>query len=114
MRIEELDGDGVALALQYRQQAPPLSLPDAFALSLAKTNGFVLLTGDKTLRQLAGTENVDCHGVLWVLEEMHVRTVRSPQDLHAGLTSIGNHRRCRLPKRDITRLLGKFAAAFDD
>ena len=114
LRIEELDGDGVALALQYRQQAPPLSLPDAFALSLAKTNGFVLLTGDKALRQLADAEDVGCHGVLWVLEEMHVRTVRSPQDLHAGLTTVGYHPRCRLPKRDITRLLGKLTAAFDD
>lgn len=114
LRIEELDGDGVALAIDYRQQAPPLSLPDAFALSLAKTNGFVLLTGDKALRQLAGTEEVGCHGVLWLLEEMHVQTIRSPQDLHAGLTAIGNHPRCRLPKRNINQLLTIFADALDD
>lgn len=110
LRIEELDGDGVALAIEYREQAPPLSLPDAFALSLAKTNGFTLLSGDKALRQLAGMQHVPCHGVLWVLEEMHARGVSEAGDLHTGLTAIGDHPRCRLPRRDIARLLATFAA----
>lgn len=90
------------------------SLPNSFALSLAKTNGFVLLTGNKALPQLAGKEQVACHGVLWVLEEMHAGTMRHPRDLHTGLSSIANHPRCRLPRRDITNVLGKFAAAFED
>jgi len=114
LRVEELDGDGVALALTYRTQVPLLSLPDAFALSLAKKNGFTLLTGDKALRELAGAQDVACHGVLWVLEEMHARTVCKARKLHTGLTAIGDHPRCRLPRRDITRLLAAFAAAFDD
>ena len=114
LRVEELDGDCVELALRYREQAPPLSLVDAFCLSLAKTNGYVLLTGDKTLRQLAGKEEVACNGVLWVIEELHVRTLCEPQDLHAGLRAIAEHPRCSLPQRDVARLLGRFASAFDD
>jgi len=110
--VEELEGDGVALAFAFRAQAPPLSLPDAFALSLAKTNGFTLLSGDKVMRDLAGTQAVACHGVLWVLEQMHTEAVRTPMDLHAGLTAIGDHPRCRLPRRDVGRLLAVFAAAF--
>lgn len=113
LQVGELDGDGVALAFAYREQAPPLSLPDAFALSLAKTNGFTLLSGDKALRELAGAEEVACHGVLWVLEQLHAEAVRTPQELHAGLTAIGDHPRCRLPRRDVSRLLAAFAAAFD-
>ena len=38
LRVEELDGDGVALALRYRQTLRSLSLPDSFALALAKIN----------------------------------------------------------------------------
>ena len=37
LQILTLDGDGVTLAQSYRQREPRLSLPDAFALALAKT-----------------------------------------------------------------------------
>ncbi len=114
LRIEELDGDGVALALQFRQQVPPLSLADAFALALAKTNGFVLLTGDKALRQLAGTEGVSCSGVLWAIAQLYDWKVCSPRVLHAALSTVANHPRCRLPRREVSRLLEKLAAAFED
>ena len=114
LRVEELDGDGIERALGYREQAPPLSLPDAFALSLAKVNGFTLLSGDKALRNLAGAQQVACHGVLWVLEEMHTRAVCEADRLHTGLTTIQNHPRCRLPKREMARLLAVLAVALEE
>src|SRR5258706_11664194 len=49
--IEELDGDGTALAFQYRNANRGLSLPDTLAFVLAKTKGYVLLTGDGDLRR---------------------------------------------------------------
>lgn len=64
LRIAELDGDGVSLALGYRRKRRPLSLPDSFALALAKTNAWTLLSGDWELRELAEEEEVRCHGVL--------------------------------------------------
>ena len=51
--IEELDGEGVSLALDYFHQRSALSLPDSFALALAKTNAWKLLSGDRDLRELA-------------------------------------------------------------
>ena len=75
-----LDDDGVSLALAYRQQAPALSLLDCFALVLAQTRSWVLLSGDGALRQLAADEAVECHGVLWLLDEMHDADVVSAQD----------------------------------
>lgn len=114
LRVEELDGDDLRLALTYRQQVPRLSLPDAFALTLAKTGDYILLSGDEPLRELAGAENVECHGVLWVFHEMHARVVCGAKDLHTGLTAIGDHSRCRLPRREVRQLLATFAAAFED
>ena len=52
LSVEELDGDGVQRALAYRQRAPALSLPDCFALALAQTRSWVLLSGDSALRQI--------------------------------------------------------------
>ena len=53
LRVEELDGTAVALALEYRRARRSLSLPDSFALALSKANSWTLLSGDGSLRALA-------------------------------------------------------------
>jgi len=108
LRVEELDEDGVKLALSYRQRASKLSLPDTFALALAKSAGFVLLTGDALLRELATAENVECHGVLWVLDQLFSEGVVQPQYLYTGLSAIARHPRCRLPRDEIASRLALF------
>jgi len=51
-------------------RAPILSVPDSFALALAKERAWTLVIGDGDLCELATGENVDCHGVLWLLDRM--------------------------------------------
>ena len=70
LRVEELDGDGVSLALGYRRDNRSLSLPDSFALALARLNSWILLSGDRELRELAHSEGVVCHGVLWLIDRV--------------------------------------------
>ncbi len=103
LRITELDSDGVSLALGYRRKRRPLSLPDSFALALAKTNTWTLLSGDRELRELAEEEEVRCHGVLWLLDQMLEQRVIDLDDLRAGLGKIAAHPRCRLPKSEIRK-----------
>ena len=69
--IEQLDSNGVSLALAYRKRAPALSLPDCFALALAQIRSWGLLSGDTALGQLATQEAVGCHGVLWLLDKIN-------------------------------------------
>ena len=107
--IEHLDGDGVGLALAYRKHMPALSLPDCFALALAQIHSWILLSGDGALSQLAATEEVECHGVLWLLDQMHDAAVVSVRKLHDGLTAISQHPRCRLPRAEIRRRLSDYA-----
>ena len=109
--VEALDGEGVDRALAYRQQEPALSLPDAFALSLAKAKGYVLVTGDQTLKNMAGMEGVECHGVLWMLDQMNDEGAATMQVLHDGLQAISGHPRCRLPRREVNIRLKRFAEA---
>jgi hypothetical protein len=66
LRVEEVSEAGVGNALGYRRQRASLSVPDSFALALAKERAWLLLTGDNALRELAASENVECHGVLWL------------------------------------------------
>ena len=105
LRVEELDGDGVSLALSYLSKRRSLSLPDSFALALAKTNAWTLLSGDRELRELAEEVEVRCHGVLWLLDQMFEQRVIDLEDLRAGLGRIAAHPRCRLPKSEIRKRL---------
>ena len=105
LKVEALDGAGVALALEYRRTHPALSLLDSFALALAKVSVWTLLTGDADLRRLAESECVDCHGVLWLLDRLSEESAASRHELHAGLRAISIHPRCRLPKAEIRKRL---------
>ncbi len=110
LRIEELDADGVRRAIDYRRARRALSLPDVFALELARGHGWTLLTGDGALRTLARELQVDCHGVLWVLDLMQVGEVVAVQALLDGLRRIEAHPRCRLPKSDVRVRLERYTA----
>ena len=107
--ILELDDRGVEMAIKYRKQARAISLPDSFALVLAKISGFILLTGDGALRNLAAKEQVECHGVLWILDFLEQEQVMATADLYTGLNKIANHPRCRLPTPEVTLRLNRYA-----
>ena len=109
LRVEELDGDEVALAFGYLRKRRALSLPDSFALALAKTNAWTLLSGDRELRELAEEEEVQCHGVLWLLDQMLEHSVMNQDDLRVGLGKIAAHPRCRLPKSEIRKRLRAYS-----
>jgi hypothetical protein len=108
LRIADLKPDEVSRALSYRRRDAALSLVDTFALSLAASRRWTLLTGDRRLRDLARLEEVTWHGVLWVLDQFYEKANISRQRLHEGLFSIVSHPRCGLPKREVTIRLARF------
>ena len=108
--VAELAPEEVVTALGYRRRQTALSLADTFALALAASREWTLLTGDGRLRDLARSEQVSCHGVLWMLDQLHEEKAISAGTLHSGLTTIATHPRCRLPKREIAVRLERFCA----
>ena len=111
LQVEELDGNEVSNAILYRRERPSLSLPDALALALAAGRKWTLLTGDRVLRAFAAKLSVGCHGVLWLLDQVFEADISSPEDLVAGLTSIRDHPRCRLPRDEIATRIGFYSSA---
>ena len=109
LSVEELDRNEVSSAILYRRERPRLSLPDAFALALAASRKWTLLTGDAALRAFAATLSVVCHGVLWILDQIFDGGVSSPQELVAGLVSIRDHPRCRLPQNEMARRIARYS-----
>jgi hypothetical protein len=106
--VEEVSATGVANALRYRAERRVLSVPDSFALALAQERRWTLLTGDGPLRELTSAERVECHGLLWLLDKMEEQGKPGTQALFDGLTAIAGHRRCRLPRREVTVRLNRY------
>ena len=105
LAIKKLDDSCVALAVKYQRQKPALSVSDSFALALAQTRNWILLSGDKTLRQLAESNAVECHGVLWLLDKILDKNTATRRELHDGLVKISEHPRCRLPNSEVQKRL---------
>ena len=107
LKVLTLTSDGVSLAQTYQVAAPELSIPDSFALALAKMDDHILLAGDASLRNLAEDEHVVVHGVLWVFDQLEESGV-AKEKLHAALSAIASHPRCRLPNAEIQKRLNKY------
>lgn len=101
LQVIELTSAEVLVAQQTRTENRKLSLPDAFAYSLACGRDWMLLSGDGELRALAQANNVQCGGILWVTDQMHEHQIGPAQVLVDGLRLIADHPRCRLPREEI-------------
>ena len=108
LQVAELDGEGVARALNFRRVRPSLSLADTFALALATENRWMLLTGDRVLRNLAISEGVVWHGPLWLLDQMSDTEVTDRRTLYSELEAIIAHPRCRLPRPEVNKRLSRW------
>lgn len=109
LQVEGLTSEEVESAQQFMQAQRALSVPDAFALALAHSRTWTLLTGDGPLRALAQNQQVDCHGVLWLLDLVEGQQTATPQQLHEGLSRLASHPRCRLPRAEIDARLTRYA-----
>jgi hypothetical protein len=105
--ILELSPQELELAQTLRLAEPRLSLPDCAAYTCACRPQHMLLTGDGRLRQRSEAAQMECHGLLWLLDhlEAHGTPVRT---LHAGLAALLEHPRCRLPRDDAAARLHRW------
>lgn len=101
--VVPLEGDEVQRAQTYLSRAPALSIIDAYALALAASRTWVLLTGDSRLRREAERDQVDVHGILWLLELLSA--TEDPAALAAGLRRLRGDPRTRLPTPAVEALL---------
>src|SRR5262245_45974154 len=109
LQVLSLNGAEIDLAQKYLARAKSLSVPDAFALALAKSGGHVLVCADRALKALADAESVDCHGLFWILDQIVAAGLLPTKRVRAALETIAQHPRCRLPKDLIAIYLTKFS-----
>ncbi|MYA31675.1 MAG: type II toxin-antitoxin system VapC family toxin [Gammaproteobacteria bacterium] len=85
LETQDLDGNQMQLAYDFRQQNPALTVRDCYALTLAQTTeDAILLTGDSNLRRCAEALHIKAHGVIWALDLLLEYECCSPiEALHA-------------------------------
>ncbi len=108
LKILEVSGLGVLRAREIAGN-PKLSLNDGFAFALAEQHpGCVLLTGDNALRRLAEASEIEVHGVLWAIDEIHRHQKASTQTLLDALLQFEADPAVHLPSRTLTAYIRRY------
>lgn len=111
LKVVDLPGESVLLARQVARDMPHLSIHDGFAYALAESRpGCILLTGDGPLRAFARKQQIDVHGVLWVIDELHANSISSAGTLLAALQALASDPTVRLPPRELAAYLKRYGA----
>lgn len=105
----DLPGESVLRAQQIARDMPHLSIHDGFAFALAEScHGCILLTGDGPLRALAYAQDMEVHGVLWVVDEIHRHAISTAETLLTALQLLAGDPAVRLPHRELAAYIKRF------
>ena len=108
MTIASLEAQGVERVSEVLALSPALSTYDGFAFVVAEERpGSILLTGDRRLRTLAQAEQIEVHGVLWVVEQLAVHRKASRILRLAALEAWRDNPASRLPKSILGRMIAE-------
>ncbi len=102
------DVHSMALAYEYAANYPALSEQDSFALALAKSEGYILLSGDKRMRAAAAEVSVRVHGTLWVCDQLEETDTASIKHLLSAMEHFKNDPLVRLPEDEINARIKKY------
>lgn len=109
LKVIDLPGERVLRAQQVIRSAPRLSVNDGFAFSLAEScPGCILLTGDGGLRDLAVRHQIEVHGFLWVVDEIHQHKLSTANVLCGALRLLADDPAVRLPRRDLAAFIKRY------
>lgn len=102
--LADVTDEEFAEATVYQSRYPVLSLYDGFALAIAKVRGWILLTGDKPLRKAAAKEGVECHGTIWVYDQLRNQNKMTEAEYNLIIESLikaVKNGQCRLPINEL-------------
>ena len=109
LKIVDLPGERVLRAQAIVRELPQLSVHDGFAFALAESYpDCILLSGDEALRTLAAKRAMKVHGVLWVLDELHVNRLAPTGTILTVLRTFLDDATVRLPRREVIAYIKRY------
>ncbi len=109
LRLAEVTEDEYSQAMAYEKTYRRLSFYDRIALAIAKSRRWILLTGDRFLRDAADKETVECHGVIWIYDELKSAEKLTAEEYHSAINDLINAvdvGKCRLPMDELRKRQG--------
>ncbi len=109
LRLAEVQDDELQTAMSYVLTYSQLSIYDAFALAIAKHRHWILLTGDGPLTKAAKKEKVECHGTIWVYDQLVAAGKITPDENKKamdGLIQLVLEGKRRLPLEELRKRRG--------
>ena len=111
LKVVDLPGECVLRARQVATELPHLSIHDGFAYALAEScPGCILLTGDGSLRAHARRQKIEVHGVLWVIDELHIHAISAIESLLEALQLMAKDPTVRLPQRELAAYIKRYGS----
>lgn len=107
--VEELSGELVTDAVSLKARHRCLSVPDVFALVLAKDIDCPILTGDRCMKRAAEEIGIQVHGILWCLNRMLQEKTLDYQQAISSLEAI-LQKNSRLPQAECQEQLKDWRA----
>ena len=109
MKVATLSSQEEVIVISLQRETPALTLYDCAALVISKREaGCILLTGDKRLREKAVRAGVECHGVLWIVEELTKAKLGTRKTLLKALEIWRDDPFVRLPKEEVIAMVMHF------
>ena len=105
--VRTFDAEEVGEIYDLNARMPALSAVDCSVLHSARSDGAMVLTGDKRLRNEVINNQVEVHGVLWIFDELLRLEII---DFHHAITKLEilMNLNSRLPKRECQLRLDKW------
>lgn len=88
--VQALPEDGVQKLFSLRTTLRNPSLADVSCYYLATVHQWTLLTGDKAIRRVCESENMDVRGTLWVMDQLYEHQLVPAAKLAEALLAILN------------------------
>jgi predicted nucleic acid-binding protein len=109
LKVMDLSGDRVLRAQQIMRRFPKISIHDGFAFALAESHpDSILLSGDGELRKLASEHEIEVHGVLWIIDEIHRCKLTTLATLKSALGIFFDDPAVRLPRKELVACLKRY------
>lgn len=109
LKVVDLPGERVLRAQAIVRELPRLSVHDGFAFALAESHpDCILLSGDDRLRTLADQHDIEVHGVLWVLDQLHANRLTSAPAILNVLQVFLEDTTVHLPRRELAAYIKRY------
>ena len=106
LHVTSVNKEELALINRLSTEYQNLSFYDLVALAIAIKRKWILLTGDGLLRNTAINENIECHGSIWIYDEL-LKEKKITKECYiqclAKLLELVNLGKRRLPIEELTK-----------